>query len=169
MELTGPQVTLVEGIARISRFYGYVSAFSFSNTGELVYRRGGAEAPLDVVWVDPDGNEYPTGISPGDYIAPTLSPDGRLLCLNEGGQLWVHDLENRTRVRVTRVGASFQGVWTPDGKRLIFSSIRDGRLNLYWQPVDGSGPAEALTTSEFVQYPNNVASDGRLSFYENEA
>ena len=90
------------------------------------------------------------------------------MCLNERGQLWVHDLENRTRVRVTRVGVSFQGVWTPDGKRLIFSSIRDGQLNLHWQPVDGSGPAEALTTSEFVQYPNNVAPDRRLSFYNNE-
>ena len=168
LELTGPQVTLVEGIARLDRFYGYVSAFSFSNTGELVYRRGTAGARRDVVWVDRDGNEYPTGIGSGDYVTPTLSPDGRLLCLNEGGQLWVHDFESQTRVRVTDVGVSFQGVWTPDGKRLIFSSIRDGRLNLHWQPVDGSGSAEALTASEFVQYPNNVTSDGRLSFYHNE-
>ena len=82
------------------------------------------------------------------------------------GQLWVHDLEDGTKVRITRIGASFQGVWTPDGRKLVFSSPRNGRHNLFWQPVDGSGPAEVLVTSDYTQYPNNVSSDGILAFYQ---
>ena len=36
-------------------------------------------------------------------------------------------------------------VWTPDGRRLIFSSERAGARNLYWQAADGTGAVERLT------------------------
>ena len=39
-------------------------------------------------------------------------------------------------------------VWTPDGRRIIFSSNRGGQNNLWWQAADGTGgTAERLTTS----------------------
>jgi serine/threonine-protein kinase len=36
-------------------------------------------------------------------------------------------------------------VWTPDGQRVVFSVGRDAAENVYWQPADGSRPAEPLT------------------------
>ena len=49
-------------------------------------------------------------------------------------------------------------VWTPDGRRLIFSSERDRRRNLFWQAADGTGAVERLTES-----PNSAGPDGRVA------
>ncbi len=46
-------------------------------------------------------------------------------------------------------------VWTPDGRRLVFSSARADKstLNLYWQRADGTGDAQRLTESTHPQQP----------------
>ena len=49
-------------------------------------------------------------------------------------------------------------VWTPDGRRLIFSSERAGARNLFWQAADGTGAVERLTES-----PNQQNADGRVA------
>ena len=50
--------------------------------------------------------------------------------------------------------------WTPDGRRIVFRSDRDGPPNLYSVASDGSGPVERLTTSDNDQYPNSITPDG---------
>ena len=57
-------------------------------------------------------------------------------------------------------------MWTPDGRRLIFSSGRAGTRNLYWQAADGTGELERLTDSPNAQVPTAVSPDGRLIFTE---
>ena len=52
-------------------------------------------------------------------------------------------------------------MWTPDGRRLIFSSERAGARNLFWQAADGTGAVERLTESPNTQYPSAVSPDGR--------
>ena len=49
-------------------------------------------------------------------------------------------------------------VWTPDGRRLIFSSERAGVRNLFWQAADGTGAVERLTES-----PNTSVPVGRVA------
>jgi serine/threonine-protein kinase len=51
-------------------------------------------------------------------------------------------------------------MWTPDGRRLMFSSQRAGVANLFWQAADGTGVAERLTESMNVQYPESISADG---------
>ncbi len=59
-------------------------------------------------------------------------------------------------------------MWTPDGRRLTFASTREGTSNLYWQPVDGSGPTERLTTSEHWQIPLSWSPDGKTLLFREE-
>src|SRR5207248_1834439 len=41
--------------------------------------------------------------------------------------------------------------WSPDGKRVLYRSDRTGRAGtLWWQPWDGSGPAELLIGSRDI-------------------
>jgi Tol biopolymer transport system component len=58
-------------------------------------------------------------------------------------------------------------IWSPDGTQLAFESDRAGVLNLFWQPVDGSGAAERLTTGQFNNFPSSFAPDGQtIAFIE---
>jgi serine/threonine-protein kinase len=50
--------------------------------------------------------------------------------------------------------------WTPDGRRVLFSSTRDGPANLYAQAADGTGVVQRLTTSDTAQFLNSVTPDG---------
>ena len=55
--------------------------------------------------------------------------------------------------------------WTPDGKRLAFSSTKGGPQNLFWQPADGSGGAELLAASEYLKSPSSWSPDGQALAY----
>ena len=58
-------------------------------------------------------------------------------------------------------------VWTPDGRRIAFTSMRAGASNLFWQAADGTGPVERLTESANEQNPTSFSPAGtRLVFYE---
>ena len=60
-------------------------------------------------------------------------------------------------------------MWTPDSRRLIFSSERAGGRNLFWQAADGTGAAERLLESPNTQYPLAVSPDGRQLIFSDES
>ena len=65
-----------------------------------------------------------------------------------------------TRLTVEASEDGFSSAWTPKGDRLTFNSDRAEGMSLFWKPVDGSGLAEQLTTSEYMQFPNSWSPDG---------
>lgn len=143
--------------------------YSVSTTGSLVYVPGSAQASQSkLVWVSRQGTEQPLPVPARDYGDPRVSPDGRRVALGSGGQIWIYDLARDTLTRFTFEGdANASPVWTPDGKRIAFTSNRGGTLNLYWQMADGSGGLERLTTSEHLQVPYSWSPNGQLlSFIE---
>src|SRR6185295_2407866 len=102
-----------------------------------------------IVITDPRGEARTSALPAGRYEHPRLSPDGKLLALevNSGAATDIHifDLVSGTLARLTTDGAfNVFPEWTPDGKRVVFSSQREGRPTLWWQLADHSGPAERL-------------------------
>ena len=84
--------------------------------------------------------------------------------------IWVWDLGRTTLTRVTfDPGYDSYPVWTPDGRRLIFSSDRAGARNLYWQAADGTGAVERLTESPNLQNATAVSPDGRRLIFTETA
>ena len=78
-------------------------------------------------------------------------------------QIWLYDLSRDTLSRFTFEGGSNQSpVWSPDGKRIAFSSDWEGPRNIFWQLADGSGGLERLATSNSEQYPVAWSRDGQL-------
>src|SRR5262249_27986342 len=62
-------------------------------------------------------------------------------------------------------------VWTPNGKRIVFSSSRGDKptANLYWQRADGTGEAQRLTDSNNLQYAASWDPNGKfLAFAESK-
>src|SRR5262249_40598971 len=170
LKVTGPALLMVEGVSSDAE-WGF-AGFSVSRDGTLVYMPGRPQG-LDrrVVRVDRTGKSRPLMDDRRNFINPRLSPDGRRLALQIGGpndQIWVYDLERGTLTPLTSRWNNSAPVWTPDSRRITFTSSRGGKGNLFWQPADGSGPAERLTTSANVQIAESWSPDGRTLVLEDE-
>ena len=118
-----------------------------------------------LVWVDRQGRETPIPAPPRAYIYPRLSPDGTRIAVYAADQeqdVWVWDLNRTTLTRGTFDPAidAFP-VWTSDGRRIVFSSDRNGARNVFWQPADGAGAVERLTESPSTQFATDASADGR--------
>jgi Tol biopolymer transport system component len=99
-------------------------------------------------------------------VQPRLSPDGRGVAVGitePDRQVWLYDLSRDTLTRFTFQGNSnLVPFWTPDGKRIAFTSNKEGARNIFWQLADGSGGLERLTTSKFLHVPGSWSPDGKL-------
>jgi Tol biopolymer transport system component/predicted Ser/Thr protein kinase len=147
--------------------------YSFSASGSLVYVSGELQTAVQsrLVWVSRNGTERPLSAPAHAYWGPRLSTDGRrvVAAVQESEtQIWLYDLFRETLTRLTFEGSVNQNpVWTPDAKRITFSSNKEGPLSIFWQLADGSGGLERLTTSENIQVPGSWSLDGQLlAFFE---
>ena len=161
-EVTGPPIPVLENV--MTKNSGAAN-FALARNGSLVYLSGLANTnPRTLVWVDRTGREEPLQAPPRTYMYPRVSPDGTRIALDIADpdrDIWTWEIERKTLTRQTfDPAADTFPTWTPDGRRIIFSSSRSGWANLYWQTADGTGNAERLTESPNAQNPNAVIPDG---------
>ena len=167
LEVLSDPVTVVE---RVMLKQTGAANYAVSPRGTLFYVPSGVGvqmSPRSLVWVDRQGHEEPINAPLRAYGMPRISPDGTRLLVTitdqEGNDIWIWDLERETLRRVTVApGSDSLPVWTPDSKRIIFTSDRAGVLNLYSQAADGTGSADRLTTSANQQFPSSISPDGTL-------
>jgi Tol biopolymer transport system component len=147
----GTAVPVVQGVRRASTPATGVAQFGVSRTGTLAYVAGPAmtTSAFALALSDRKGVVQPLKIEPGPYAAPRVSPDGkRVAFIAEDAQpsVMVYDLDGATAPRrLTLGGKNRDPVWTADSKRLAFQSDRERDFAIFWQPADGTGPAERLT------------------------
>jgi serine/threonine-protein kinase len=133
-----------------------------SRAGTLAYISGGTQiAERPVSWLDARGTVKPVVADLGLWGTPRLSPDGSRLALTrvtgEGNpDVWTYDLERGTLGRLTlEPGMEALPVWTSDGRRIAYSALVEGSLNLFWRRADGTGEAQRLTKSPLGQVPSS--------------
>jgi len=152
--------------------------FAASVSGSLVFVPGTADLQQGrIVRVDRTGSVEPLS-EPGRYASwPAVSPDGARLVATDNiskasesdADLFLHDLERRSRTRMTPDGASVSPVWSADGTRIFFARFgTGGDSDLYWLPADGSGVLELLADRDFDQNPSDASRDGRLLAFDDE-
>ncbi len=166
LEVTGPPTMLIEGI-RIEEWGA--AQFALSTEGTLVYATGGPAWIGKLTSVDSQGVSKPLSLPAQAYGPVSLSPDGQRLAVQVTGatsDVWVYDFVRGSLSRVTTEGSNLRPLWTPDGKRLIYSR-RSGpnRFELVWQAADGSDTAEVLATSNRLWLPGSWSPDGKLLMY----
>jgi DNA-binding winged helix-turn-helix (wHTH) protein len=170
LEVTGQPVPVIANVNQALNYvnpYGNTAAgqFSISDSGWLVYAEGGIFPDMQnsLVWVDRQGRTEAIAAFKAPCYAPRLSPDGKQIAYPTEGRekhVWVYDINRGTANRLTGEGRAYCPNWTPDGKRLVFAWCKEGAPNLYWQPADGSGAKERLTTSDQWQQPGSWTPDG---------
>jgi serine/threonine protein kinase/Tol biopolymer transport system component len=148
LELTGPEVAVLEDVRTASEGDTAQPQATFSPNGTLVYAAGGAPKNLTrPVWVDRRGNVQPLAMPPRTYRTMRLSPDERFLAIiiaDPRNDLWVHDLQRGTLTRRTSGLQPDRVNWTPDGERLVVGSRRGGMRRGFWMPRDGSSEPQPV-------------------------
>ena len=130
---------------------------AWSADGTLVYTAetddGVSESRRGLVWIDRDGREDPVPIPPRAYSTPRISPTGDRIALDiigDGGNadIVVYDLAREVSNRLTFDGWNINPLWSPDGRRVVFTSVEDDGFGLFRKAADGTGQAERLTASQ---------------------
>ena len=132
---------------------------AWSADGTLVYSAdtddGASESRRRLVWIDRDGREDPVPIPPRGYSTPRISPTGDRIVLDvidDGGNadIVVYDLAREVSNRLTFDGWNISPLWSPDGRRVLFTSVGNDGFGLFRKAADGTGQAERLTGSQPV-------------------
>jgi eukaryotic-like serine/threonine-protein kinase len=167
LEVTGQPAPVLDGIVAISS--DGAAHFTFSQTGIFAYVPGRGVAQKDsIYWMDHLGKFTPLRETPGDYLRPAFSPDGKRLALqiNDGkrGDIWVYEWERDTLTRLTFGGDyNISPAWTPDGQRITYAAVeRKGEYELYWKRADGAGDAVPLTHTKRPKYHISWRPDGKV-------
>ncbi|HTL46040.1 MAG TPA: protein kinase [Vicinamibacterales bacterium] len=143
--------------------HGGMALFAIAHDGSLLHAAPGRSL---VALVDRTGRSDVLLDLPGIYRGvPQPSPDGRRLALAFTDQpspdcaIWIYDLDRRSINRLTfGRNRDRSPVWTPDGRRIVFTSDRaGGASNLFWTAADGSGVPEQLTSSPNSQSPTSMS------------
>lgn len=137
---------------------------SVSRSGSIAYVVGNATARLVLVG---EGTEQPMLPDEGNYFFPRFSPDGRKIVLSVGTpaarDIWIYEISSNTMQKLTDEGTiNDRPEWSPDGKRVIYRSNRNGIDALWWQPADLSGSATLLhADSMHGVWEGIISPDGR--------
>ena len=146
------------------------AAYDISPAGTLACLTGGpARYEQRLVWIDSSGTVEPLPLPTRDYESVSISPDGTraLVQIREGTMgLWVYDFARHTLTpTATGERSSQAGLWTPDGKGIVYRGTRNGDRNLYWLAADGTGDEQRLTTGDGSETPTTFTPDGRVLIY----
>ncbi len=143
-----------------------VGNFALSTAGTLVFLPQPPPARRTLAWADRSGVTTPIPIEPRAFWTPRLSPDGRqfAVVVDDAGRrnIWIYRFDNATFLPIASEGLNRTPVWSRDGLRLAYLSVRDGVRHLMSQPTDSSAAAESLLTSQSDDlFPGSWSADGR--------
>ena len=146
----------------------YQTLVSASDQGVLAYQSLGA-GKTQLVWFDRADKKLGVVGAPGDYSDLALSPDDKRLAFFQvdpdtgNADIWLMDLASGAPSRFTFDPAvDFTPIWSPDGERIVFASLREGAPNLFQKMADGSGQEDSLYKSPLAKLPSDWSTDGRF-------
>ena len=149
--------------------------FSVSASGVLAYfENSGASgnvgaqsdtAEWHLAWAGPTGQVMERPGPPGIYRGVEVSPDMKRIAVHRhepaGGDIWIVEPSgSETRLTFDAAQHNASPVWSPDGRDLVYSSLRTGKWGLYRKRSDGSSTEELLIESELPKAPMSWSTDG---------
>lgn len=94
-----------------------------------------------------------TNLANNTEFAPAFSPNGKLIAFNRCSttcDIWVMNADGSAATRLTTDGSHPH--WSPDGKRIAFSSGRDDPnrfFDVFTMNADGTGVTNLTRTTQF--------------------
>jgi Tol biopolymer transport system component len=151
------------------------SGFAVSESGVLAYYGGSLAS--DLVWLDRSGRKTATGWVQQSFTSSLrISPDGQKVVADltdprvGTSDIWSFDLSRRVASRFTsEVTDESSPIWSPDGRRVVFSSDRGGANDLYVKTTDGREEAQLVFSRNGPQVATDSSSDGKWLVVEDNS
>jgi serine/threonine protein kinase len=172
LALSGNPFPIADDLIAVEGEYAS-SGLSASAAGSIVYRAGQAAGlKRQFVWFDRSGKEIAKvgAVDDSNPHDPSISPDGRRLALartvNGNTNIWMLDLARGALTRFTfDMAADIAPVWSHDGRSILFSSSRNGIVDLYRKSTTGAGSEELVLTTKQNKGASDWSPDGRFVLY----
>ena len=176
LTLTGESISLADqpiSILNPAQSFTAGKVVSASLNGAFAY----FSAPIAntiATWFDTSGKAGGTVRLPeGQYSGVRISPDGtravvvRSTSVTESS-LWLVDLEHDGAVPFTVGGGRNDSpVWSPDGKRVVFASDREGPQNFFIKNVSDASPEQPFYRSPVMfKNPEGFSADGKFLLFQ---
>jgi Tol biopolymer transport system component len=165
LTVVGDAVPVAENLTRTLR---YETIFSVSDNGFLAFQAGSASDLSHLVWMDREGRDVETVGKPADYRSIALSHDGKRVAASvidpktQKTDIWVLDLERGTSMRLTFDPADDNSpIWSVDDKKVYFTSMRQGRGDIFQKSSAGTGTDEVVLADPEMSYLFSLTADGR--------
>lgn len=149
LRLSGDSQLIQNGVRYLTQID--LALFDVAGKQALVTQPGRGAVVTQLEWFDRRGKALEAVGSPGSFANPSLSRDGLRLAFdqtNPNGRMfgiWTRDLKTGAVSRLTLDDSLNQmPIWSPDGKRLAFSSNRNVFVQMFWKNADGSGSEEPI-------------------------
>jgi serine/threonine-protein kinase len=149
---------VVDSVATTGNGPAHVWNLAAAPGGSFVFTFGvGGPEDSDLIWIDRNGTESPTGLPRSDYDQPRVAPDGQSI-VSQGPlrELIRMDLRSGGRVRLAQPQASLPE-WSPDGQQIAFG---DAVSSMWIVPSDGSSPPTRVVDQRV--WPYSWSSDGNI-------
>jgi len=157
--VAGP-ITINQGVS--------LASLSASAAGSIAYGSGSNGFRTQFAWFDRSGKRLENLGMPENTpnAAPALSPDGRQVAFSRivdgNWDVWLLDMRGAASRVTSDPGLDFFPVWTPDGRRIIFTATQGPSSSMYAQRVNDTTAPELLLTGGA---PTDVSTDGRFLLY----
>jgi serine/threonine protein kinase/Tol biopolymer transport system component len=146
--------------------------FSVSDSGTLVFFAGPV-GESELVWVDRAGRRIGNPGPKGGFNSLSLSPDGMSVVYDQAEprnktlDLWRLDFTRGSPSRLTfHPSHDMFPLWSPDGTRIAFNSLRQPPPQLYELNANSAGTEKRLLETKFPAVPSSWSSDGSLLIYQ---
>jgi Tol biopolymer transport system component len=149
----------------------FQSAFSASSTA-LAHRAGGPVRG-HLVWLDRAGKATGTAGPPDDSsLAPELAPRGRRVAMSRfvhgNLDIYINDLAGGLSRFTFDPAIDVGAVWSPDGSRIVFSSNRNGKFDLFEKVASGASDEQPLLVTPADKVACDWSPDGRFLLYTSQ-
>jgi serine/threonine-protein kinase len=172
LKLGGAPVAVVDMVAQaltagLSSDATGAGQFAVSSRGALAWLPGPVVSYREgkLVSIDRRGKVSTLAAPARSYLAPRLSPDGSSMAVTIRSHtelgLWIVDRDRGALFPVLRDGEADFPRWSPDGRRVLFRWIKDGRPALAVQVLDDGGTTVPRIVAAGDFRPSSTTPDGR--------
>jgi len=169
-ELHGEPVPLLTNVQYLPRIYHAVFA---SSAGGVLVAQAGDNNASQLIWFDRKGQQVGVAVPPGVYGNISLSPNGKFVAtdsmdpVSQNTDVWTYDLERDKAKRLTFDPAiDSTPLWSPDSSRIIFTSDRAQKFNLYVKDTNGAQEEQIIPLDGPDHFPTDWSRDGKYVLYE---